>query len=179
MNRDRPSPVLLVAFMMVLVSLRSAQSGVQNQVAAAAPLGASFTYQGKLIRGGNPVNGTCDFEFRLWDAATGGAQLGSTQTTSSLTIVNGLFTVALNFGQQFTGDARWLGTAVKCPGDGSFTALSPRQALTAAPYALSVQPGAHIDGAIAPGTTSDKSVEPMQRCGLWAGILRERDDKAP
>lgn len=98
----------------------------------------------------------------------------------NLTIVNGLFTVALNFGQQFTGDARWrYGTAVKCPGDGSFTALSPRQALTAAPYALSVQPGAHIDGAIAPGTTSDKSVEPMQRCGLWAGILRERDDKAP
>lgn len=166
MNHDRPSLALLIAFVMVLVSLRPSQSGAQSQVAAAAPLGASFTYQGKLIRGGNPVNGTCDFEFRLWDAATGGAQLGSTQTKASVTIVNGLFTVALNFGQQFTGDARWLATAVKCPGDGSFTALSPRQALTAAPYALSVQPGAHIDGAIAPGTTSEAGLRVTNSAGI-------------
>jgi len=101
--------------------------------------GTAFTYQGQLKSGGNPVNGNCDFQFSLWDASAGGTQIGSTQTKTGVSVTNGLFTIPdLDFGSgAFQGDARWLEIAVRCPaGSGSYTTLSPRQALTATPYAL-------------------------------------------
>ena len=53
-------------------------------------------------------------------------------------MADGLFTVALDFGSgAFTGAARWLEIAVRCPaGSGTYTTLSPRQALTSSPYAV-------------------------------------------
>jgi hypothetical protein len=155
MRISRSSLALMTLFVVMIMSLSAAHSGAGNQSALAAPLGGGFTYQGKLLRGGIPANATCDFQFGLWDAATGGTQLGSTQTIPSVAVVDGLFTVVLDFGSQFAGAARWLGTAVKCSGDAAFTALAPRQALTAAPYALSLQPGAHIDGAVDTGATNE------------------------
>ncbi len=102
----------------------------------AAPLGTAFTYQGQLRKNGSPYNGTCNFQFSLWDAVSGGAQIGSTLTQTGVTVSNGLFTVTLDFGTGvFTGDARWLQIAVQCSGDSGYTTLSPRQALTATPYA--------------------------------------------
>lgn len=106
--------------------------------AASAPLSTGFTYQGQLMQSGSPVNGTCDFRFSLWDAASLGTQIGSTQTILGVTVSNGLFTVQLDFGASaFSGDARWLEIAARYPaGSGSYTTLTPRQPLTAAPYAL-------------------------------------------
>jgi hypothetical protein len=82
------------------------------------------------------------------DAATGGAQQGSTQTLSTVNVANGLFTVGLDFGDQFTGDRRWLQTAVRCAGESAFTTLNPRQALAAVPYALGLRPGARVQGSV-------------------------------
>jgi hypothetical protein len=49
--------------------------------------------------------------------------------------------------QSFSGEARWLQIAVRCPaGSGTYTTLAPRQALTATPYALSLRPGAQVVG---------------------------------
>jgi hypothetical protein len=110
------------------------------------PVETKWTYQGQLQRSGAAYNGTCNFQFTLWDALSAGTQLGSTQSINSVNVVNGLFTVVLDFDDRFTGDARWLGTSVQCSGDGGFTPLDPRQALTAAPYALSLRPGATIGG---------------------------------
>jgi len=109
-------------------------------VTVQALLGTAFTYQGQLKEDGSPVNDTCDFQFSLWDAASGGAQIGTTQTATGVTVSNGLCTVQLDFGSMaFTGDARWLEVGVRCPaGSGSYTTLSPRQALTPAPYALAL-----------------------------------------
>ena len=109
--------------------------------AASAPLSTGFTYQGQLKQGGNPVNGTCDFQFGLWNAASGGTQIGTTQTKTNVSVSNGLFTIPdLDFGGgAFTGDARWLAIAARCPaGGGSYSTLDPRQALTPAPYALAL-----------------------------------------
>ena len=116
--------------------------------ALGVPVNTSWTYQGQLQRSGAAYNGTCNFQFSLWDAASGGTQQGNTQTINGVNVVNGLFTVVLNFGDWFTGDARWLGTSVQCTGDGGFTLLDPRQPITAAPYALSLRPGAEIKGSV-------------------------------
>jgi len=128
--------------------MAQAESGAPGEVILTANLGSAFTYQGRLHHDGTPVNGVCDTQFSLWDNATGGAQIGSTQT-STVTVTGGLFTVpALDFGSTaFTGQSRWLEVAVRCPsGSGSFTTLTPRQALTATPYALSLRPGAEVTG---------------------------------
>jgi hypothetical protein len=108
---------------------------------AQAPVGTAFTYQGQLKQGGLPLTNTADFQFSLWDALTTGTQIGTTQSASGVSIANGLFTVTLDFGAGvFPGDARWLEIAVRSPaGGGSYTTLSPRQELTATPYALGLQ----------------------------------------
>ncbi len=110
----------------------------------ATAMGNGFSYQGQLKQNGALVNGTCDFQFGLWDSASTGPQYGSTQTVNSLAVTNGLFATQLDFGvappnNVFTGTARYLQSAVRCPaGGGSYTSLSPRQSLTPAPYALAL-----------------------------------------
>lgn len=113
--------------------------GVATPSATYAQLDTAFTYQGQLKNGGAPVNGACDIAFRLYDTSTGGAQVGAALTTT-VAIAGGLFTIPLDFGSGiFTGDARWLDLAVRCPsGGGPFTALTPRQTLKAAPYAFAL-----------------------------------------
>ncbi len=108
------------------------------------PVTTSWTYQGQLRRSGAAYNGTCNFQFSLWDTVSAGAQQGSTLPINGVNVVNGLFTVTLDFGDLFFGEARWLATSVQCSGDGGFTPLDPRQSITATPYALSLRPGAII-----------------------------------
>ncbi len=97
-------------------------------------VGPGFTYQGRLIQAGQPYNGNANLEFRLFDAAAGGAPVGLPVSLPGVPVVGGLFTVELNaaaeFGSTaFDGNARWLETTV------NGTPLSPRQPLTPAPYA--------------------------------------------
>ena len=116
-----------------------AQTGVEG---ALAPLGTGFTFQGELKDGGSPVSAKCDMQFALYNAATKGNQVGTTQTVMQIDVDSGRFSTTLNdsaeFGSNaFVGDARWLAISVRCPtGTGSYTALNPRQELTAAPYAI-------------------------------------------
>jgi hypothetical protein len=103
--------------------------------AALAPLGTSFTYQGRLDQNGSPVNDACDMSFRLYDAASMGTEIGS-DFHAGVPITNGLFTVNLDFGAgAFNGDRRWLEIKIDCEEDGTYADLG-RQELTAAPYAL-------------------------------------------
>lgn len=101
-----------------------------------AALGTAFTYQGHLLDGGNPADGDYDFVFRLYDAPGGNILVG-TVTVDDQPVVEGLFTVELDFGDVFDGTALWLEIDVR-PGSsmGPYTTLSPRQSLTASPYAL-------------------------------------------
>jgi len=99
-------------------------------------LGTGFTYQGRLESGGEPISGTCEMAFRLFDAeAPGGTQVGD-PVSQSVGISDGTFTQLLDFGgEAFDGSGRWLGIKVRCPGDAETTDLG-RQAINAAPYAL-------------------------------------------
>jgi hypothetical protein len=105
---------------------------------AQTPVGAAFTYQGRLTDGGAPANAAYDFEFRLFDAPTGGSQVGPTVTVSDLAVTAGLFSVTLDFSfSSFTGAARFLEIGIR-PGasTGAYTTLASRQPLTPSPYAV-------------------------------------------
>jgi hypothetical protein len=95
----------------------------------------AFTYQGRLDNAGNPANGTYDLQFTLYDAAELGTAQGPTLATSGTVVTDGLFTVPLDFGDQFAGADRWLELGVRTHGGVEFTLLSPRQPLTPTPYA--------------------------------------------
>jgi hypothetical protein len=75
-------------------------------------VGNSFTYQGRLLSGGSPANGQYDLRFALYDAATGGSQVGTPVVLTNQTVSNGLFSVTLDFGAPSirTSDA-WLAWA--------------------------------------------------------------------
>ncbi len=117
------------------------------QSAASIPTVDTYTYQGQLVQNGVPYNGTCDFEVDHWDALSGGIQWDATQQIANVPVQDGLFSVVINSLSLFMGQHRWLEIAVRCPaGGGSYTILSPRQELTAAPYAQGLVPGAVILG---------------------------------
>jgi hypothetical protein len=103
--------------------------------AAALAAGSAFTYQGRLGDQGQPAQGTYDLRFTLCDAGTGGNQVG-TITAKGVAVTNGLFTLTLDFGSAFNGSPLWLEVEVRTNSAGAFTRLTPRQALTATPYAL-------------------------------------------
>jgi hypothetical protein len=91
----------------------------------------AFTYQGQLHDGGTNANGTYTMIFKLYDAVTSGNSLGT--NTSSPTLVNGLFSVNLDFGNAFNGAARWLDITVT--NGGVTQTLSPRVQVLPTPYA--------------------------------------------
>ncbi|MGH9799266.1 MAG: hypothetical protein ACRD82_02800 [Blastocatellia bacterium] len=59
---------------------------------------SSFTYQGRLTEGGGSANGSYDLEFKLFDALTGGAQVGTTNSLANVAVAGGVFSVTLDFG---------------------------------------------------------------------------------
>ena len=128
--RSHRSLVRLLAATAASVVLLAAHAASQAQT--------SFTYQGKLTDGGVAANGVFDFEFRLFDAAAGGSQIGSTVSAPDVPVADGVFSVVLDFGASaYSGSDRYLETAVRAgASSGSFTRLLPLQRLTAAPYAV-------------------------------------------
>ncbi len=132
--------MMLVTAVLVLIGLIGGVPIYAQGPQPHAPLVPSsvFTYQGQLKSGGTPYTGSCDFQFGLWNASTVGAQIGGTQSVAGVPVANGLFTTPLDFGlTAFDGSPRFLQIGVRCPaGAGSYTPLSSRQPLTAAPMAL-------------------------------------------
>jgi hypothetical protein len=120
-------------------------------VAAQTPLGTSFTYQGRLQTSGAPANGPHDLLFSLYPTATGGFPAAGPVCFDNVDVSGGLFTVTLDFGSAvFNGDARWLEIQVRADEgenceSGSYTVLTPRQQLTAAPNALFALNGSQLD----------------------------------
>ncbi|MBP7602247.1 MAG: tail fiber domain-containing protein [Thermoflexales bacterium] len=147
MNTPRKAPlaffVACVVFAFAIAATRAVlaqpplpPAGGDPAAPAGQPAGSAFTYQGQLRKNGAPVNATCNASFALFDAVTGGNQVGSTVTSSTLQVANGLFTLPLDFGWNLNGEARWLETAIGC-GEAQST-LTPRTALRPAPYALAL-----------------------------------------
>src|ERR1035441_10542686 len=107
--------------------------------------GTAFTYQGQLNNNGSPASGTYNLTFSLYNASSGGSQVGGTITNTGVSITNGLFTVILEFGDPFDGTPHWLQIGVRTKGAILFSALSPRQELTPTPYAITDE---NVDGLV-------------------------------
>jgi hypothetical protein len=117
--------------------------------ASAFAQSSGFTYQGKLADGGNAANGQYDFQFQLFDALSGGTQQGTMLVVSNVAVTAGIFTVQLDFGACptcFNGSPRFLEIAVKPTSGSTFTTLSPRQQVTATPYAIRSLNATSADG---------------------------------
>ena len=118
----------------------------------AAPLGTEFTYQGVLSDGGAPAAGVFDLRFLLYDAEVGGSQVGTIVYIEDLTVTDGRMTTQLDFGSVFDGTALWLEVSVRDgAATGAYTVLSPRQELTAAPFAQHAQTSDTADTAAMAG----------------------------
>jgi hypothetical protein len=111
-------------------------AGNQQAKPEAAPVGSAFTYQGYLEDGGEPADGSYDFRFLLFDTSGGGSQVGPLVSADDVAVVDGIFTVQLDFGDVFDGTAYWLEIEVRDgTSTGAYTTLTPRQPLTPVPYA--------------------------------------------
>lgn len=127
--------LVMVACGLSVGSWALAQDGVPaGPERGAAAIGTAFTYQGRLTLSGQPATGSFPAEFRLFDLAMGGIQIGAT-VMQTIDAQGGIFSTTLDFGSGpfATNSARWLETRVN--GEN----LSPRQALTGTPHSLSTR----------------------------------------
>jgi hypothetical protein len=131
-------PIVVLSLMVILGGTGSSSAQASNRSAPLAAVGTAFTYQGRLIDGTLPASTAYDFQFYLFDALSGGSQVGSMIPFNDLLVADGYFTVVLDFGSSaFNGQARFLEVRLRLGSSaGAFTTLTPRQELTAAPYAL-------------------------------------------
>ena len=113
---------------------------------------SAFSYQGQLKDGDVSVDAIeARIVFRLFNAASGGSQLGSDWVAYPVEITEGLFTTLVDFGSGplSVGDS-WLEIGVDTSGGTNYTWMAPRQPLTPAPTAVFALSGGdnpwNIDG---------------------------------
>ncbi len=117
-------------------------------VVLAGCMGPQFTYQGVLTdASGNPVSGTVNITYRIFNAVTGGTALHS--ESESVTLADGRFDsvvgptgVAGGLSPKDLAQPLWIELQI---GNGTITeTLTPRQRLYGAPYAFTLMPGTVI-----------------------------------
>ena len=123
--------------------------------AAARAQTTAFTYQGRFTDSTvlQPTNGTYQMQFALFDAAS--APVGAAITVPSVRVVNGIFTVNLDFSANaFPVNAeRSLEIRVFNTATSAYVPLSPRQPINAAPYAIRSLNATTADNALNVGGT--------------------------
>jgi len=140
---------------------------------AGGSAGNTFTYQGRLLDGGEPATGTYDFEVTIWD----GSNVTTNQVAScpgivdDIPVVDGVFTLYLNpdrpMSEVFNGGERWIRIGVCPDGGGPYTDLG-FQPLSPAPYAWGLRSGAVISGDVEGGTFGDAVLNVSAR-HPWGG----------
>jgi len=143
--------------------------------------GAPFSYQGRLNHpAGRPANGNFDFRFQLWDAPTGGRQVGNTVRLPNTPVSAGLFGVDLNFGAALVGSGDplvldpWLSIEVSPTGSSQpFTLLTPRVPLRPVPSALRAWRAASLDQGVA--VTSLNGLTDGVQLATGPGLTLQRD----
>jgi hypothetical protein len=136
-----------------------------------------FSYQGVLEENGAPVSGAQDFQLKLYDAVTLGNQVGPTLTFEDIVLVDGLFSLELDFGPVFDGTTLYLEVATRDGGSfGGYAVFGERTKILSVPmaqnadtldglHAADLPDGHSLDGAF--GTPEDAVyVNPVGEIGL-------------
>jgi len=119
----------------------------QGDLSIAAAVESKINYQGMLEESGQPVTGSRDMRFRLYSNSTCTTQVGGEIVKNGVQITAGLFSIELPVTQSdFNGQGLWVRTRVGTTWIGC-------QEILPVPYALSLRPGAKIEGA--PGLTGN------------------------
>jgi hypothetical protein len=136
--------------------------------ARAADPDTAFTYQGVLTSNGVPVNSTVTATFRLFDAESGGSQIG-TDIVRSVTPDAGVFTETLDFGVDpwTPNQARWLDIRVNADQLG-------RHRMQGAPYALNTR-GVVVDELGRVGVGAASTFWPLTVNSIGDGFVQHAD----
>jgi hypothetical protein len=143
------------------------------------PMTTAFTYQGRLMDSNSIADGEYDMQFKLFDLNSTDpnfcTQQGSTIDINDLDVIDGYFTVALDFGSDvFDGEERWLEIGIR-PGELSdpceYTILSPRQELTPTPYSLYAKSAGSIAGGITGGGTTNYVPKFTSNTSIKAAVM--------
>src|SRR4051812_34801662 len=111
MMRSSALAILVVVWVLIFLSTVCAQT-------------TEISYQGQLKSATVLANDNFDFEFVLYDAASGGSQVGPTLGRSGIAVTNGIFSVTLDFGSNFPGAPRYIEIHVRQTSvGGAFTTL--------------------------------------------------------
>lgn len=146
--------VVLVGVLAVLPLLAGGGQAQPPEVAEMnSPSGtveAAISYQGVLTSpGGAPLSGVFDLEFTFWSADSGGVQVGPTNFRGGQTIVSGLYSTNLQVDSNIVrGQELWLRIRVRETGMAAWQILTPRVQVLPTMYALTVRPGAQIQGEV-------------------------------
>jgi hypothetical protein len=118
-------PLVVWLCLSIFASIPSAFAAVPGEV----------NYQGLLLDDlGDPINGTADFEFRLYDVDAGGTALWS-EAHAAVPVVDGVYDVALGSITPISASVLAGGT-LYLEIDVDTETLSPRQRLLAVPYSM-------------------------------------------
>jgi len=96
--------VLLLLSAPTLVWAQSQSDAQPLELSDAQMLASGMSFQGRLQDGGTPLTGLFDLQFTLYDALAAGAPVGSTVLVADLLVIDGLFTVELDFGNGLFGE---------------------------------------------------------------------------
>lgn len=171
------SLIIITALVLGLSQYTLADSPTSSEaevaLTALSEVGSKISYQGQLTdkNTGQPMNGQLDMTFRLYDAASGGKQLGPDMVKNKVVVSKGLFSVVLNvvvedFAEVFSGQGLWLQVTV-----GNET-LSPRHEILPVPYALGLKPGTDVVGNI-----TDASALAVMNDGNGNGLYARTSSK--
>ncbi|MFC1979725.1 hypothetical protein ACFLVS_02495 [Chloroflexota bacterium] len=108
MTRLKNKKLLAIVITVLVIALYVIGIVASPLLAGGAPLlESAINYQGQLTdSAGNPLSGTYDMEFQIWNLATGGSQVGSTITKENVNVDAGMFNAKLEVNQtDFNGQA--------------------------------------------------------------------------
>jgi hypothetical protein len=134
-------------FLRFIYSMALSLAVMNTASAQTLPLSSSFVYQGALLEGGTAVTGLARLTVSLWDSDVNGTELSVMLNEPIVQVVDGIFSVDLDFGSQpFDGDDVWLEIEILEIDSIAVDVTLPRQRISPTPMALQTR-GLFVDNA--------------------------------